>query len=180
MPGPLVVAPTNLYCVQQDVENMLGAEGLLNKIDDFGNRSITTTEQQAITDAITDATVDIDFCCGQRYSPTWLATSALINRWATILAAYAVCARRGEDPPASLEARMLDVKEKLESIQNGTNNIPGLPMRRIMAPVWSHTRVRIDYQFRCLRVETRNSSQKPADSLPQNIDYQELATPERQ
>jgi hypothetical protein len=178
MPSDLVIAPPYFYCTQQDIENLLGADGALNTIDDLRNGAITANEQQMIVDAQTDSTCTIDFYCGFKYAPAMLATSPLINRWATVLGAYALRKHAGQSPPDSLVEWASEVEQKLEKILEGSALLPGVPLRRALAPSFSNTRLDPRFQFRVIRVETKNSGSGPRTSLPQNIDYQELYTRE--
>lgn len=178
MPGPLVQAPEFLYCTQQDMENILSACGLLTTVDDLRNNAITSDEQQMVVDAQTDATCTIDYYLGFKYAPAMLATSPLVNRWAATLASYSLRKHGGQDPPASLVEWASEIEQKLEKIQEGVALLPGVGLRRSLAPSWSFTRLDLRWQFRVIRVERNNSSNNPATSLQQNTDYQELYTPD--
>ena len=177
MPSTSVIPPPYFYCTQQDMENILSAVGLLTVIDDLRNGALTADEQQMVTDAMTDATCTIDYYVGMKYAPAMLATSPFVDRCAAVMACYALRKHGGQPVPESLQEWALECEEKLKAVDQG-KVLPGVPLRRVLAPAWSFTRLDMRNQFRVIRVEIQNSSQKPATSLPQNTDYQELYTPD--
>ena len=54
---------------------------------------------------------------------------------------------------------------------NGKTTLPNVPLRRLLAPVWSNIRVDPNYMFRCVRVERNQSSQYNPTQLQQNTDW---------
>lgn len=179
MPSSLVAALSYTYAVQADIEQHISVLGLKLRLDDDSDGVLSTAEQAGLTDAIDEATETINYYCNNKYAASQLATSRFINRACMILATYRICTRRLNPVPESLIEDAAKVEEMLKEIRDKSALIPGLPLRRILAPTMSHTRLVPIYSFRVIRVERQNSSQHNKTSLGQNVDYQEAATIER-
>lgn len=169
----MTLASITLLCSQQDMQRYLSTIGLRLAVDDNEDGYISADEQGAVTDAQTEASETVYFYCWDKYDPTQIATSNLANRWATILACYRVRSRLGRRVPEQLENDAAKAEEMLQKIQDGPGKLPGVPLRRILAPVMSLTRVDPRFNFRCIRVEKNNSSAWNQTNLRQNVDYQE-------
>ena len=179
MPSSLVAALAYTYCVQADIEQHISVLGVKLRIDDDDDGVLTTADQAGLTDAIDEATETINYYCYNKYAPSQLATSRFINRCAMILATYRLCTRRLNPVPESLIEDAAAVEEKLKEIRDKSAMVPGLPLRRVLAPVMSHTRIVPTYDFKVIRVERQGSSQHNRTSLGQQVDYQEANTIER-
>lgn len=169
----MALAALTLLCNQTDVENYLSPMGVKLSVDDDGDGYVSTQEQQAISDALAEAAETVYFYTWHKYTPNALATSNLVNRKATIFAAYRLRGRKGNKVPEQVEEDAAKAEELLATILNGNGLLPMIPLRRILAPVWSYTRVDARYNFRCIRVERNNSSQHNPTTLKQNADWQE-------
>lgn len=164
------------YCTQSDIEHYLSAAGVELSVDDDGDGYISTDEQAAITDARVEASETVNFYCWDKYTPAALATSNWVNRAATIFAAYRLRSRRGNPVPAIIVDDAGKYEEKLTLIKEANGKIPGVPLRRTLAPVWSNTRCDPRYQFRVIRVERNQSALHNPTQLPQNTDYSDAFT----
>ncbi|HMO86302.1 MAG TPA: hypothetical protein PKC18_15420 [Lacipirellulaceae bacterium] len=172
----MALASITLLCTQADVERHLSVYGVRLRLDDDGDGHVDSAELAAMTDARTEASETCYFYLGQKYSEEMLATSNWVNRKAMILACYRICTRRANPCPDSLAEDAAKVEEELKSVADGPRLIPGLPLRRILAPTWSFTKADPRYQFRVIRVEKNNSSQHNPTRLKQNVDYVEAFT----
>lgn len=163
------------YCDQGDIERLLSPGGLYSRADENGSGIIGTTSQAVIADAINEATETVNFYCWNKHDFGVLASSVWVNRKTAILAAYRICSNRGNPVPDQLVEDAAKVEEDLTRVHDTNFTVPGVALRRQLAPVWSNTRVvPWPYQFRVIRVERNNSSQHNKTSLPQNVDYEEI------
>lgn len=170
-----VITLPYLYCDQGDMERFMSVGGVYSRLDQDGDKVIDfATEQSFIQDCITEATETINFYCYDKYDPSILATSPWVNRKTTLFACYRLCSVRLNPVPDQLMEDAASTEELLEKIRDNGWKLPGVPLRRVLAPVMSLTRVvPWPYTFRCIRVERQNSSQYNRTTLQQNIDYQE-------
>lgn len=146
------------YCDEEDLLRLLGQGGVESFATESGN----------VDDAIDQATEEINYYC-QRYLPADLATSVLVNRWATKLAAYFLSGDRANPEPASLVEEFNRIMVKLEEIRAGVGQIPGLALRADLSPGFSNIRIDRRYPFRKQRVEpnsTQASSTLQQDKIP--------------
>jgi len=169
-----VAAPplTYLYCTQADVESILSSAGVLDRLDDEGDQYVTSTELVAMTDIITDASETVNFYAWSRYSGESLATSNWVKRRTAELAAYELCTRRGNPAPEAVEAKALAAQEMLSKVRDRNHPIPGIGLRRILAPAWSNIRCDARYNWKVIRVERGTSTSEPTQQTtqPQFID----------
>lgn len=161
-----------LLAQQSDVEHYLSAQGVRYRLDDDGDGVVSVDEQAALTDALTEASETCYFYLFFKYDPVNLAVSNWVNRKATILAGYRICTRRGNPPPNIVVEDAAKAEEDLKAVADGPRMVPNVPLRRMLAPVWSNTRADPRYNFRVIRVERQQSSQQTT-GLPQNTDWQD-------
>lgn len=135
------------YCTEADVTRMLSVEGVV-AFSDNDNNGIKDAD--VIEDCIAQAAAEIDFELHERYSSEQLQTSSIVNRWATELACYFLCIRRGNPVPESIQReseRILFADDSLlGEIRRGNRWLPGLEPNRGQAP--SFANVTIDRRFR--------------------------------
>ena len=169
----MTLATITLYCSQTNVEQILSANGVTLRLDDSGDGTVSAAEQLAMDFALADAAETCNFYLWPKYSPSWLATSNWVNVRASWLATYALCDRRGNPCPESLEDRAEKVLEELERVHSGSHLLPGVPLRWAMAPVYSNVRADPRYEYRVLRVERNNSSRQRRSALQTFTDWRE-------
>lgn len=157
------------YCDQDSVTAILSAVGVTLRLDDDQSGSASVSEIAYLTQLRGWASQTVDMYCWDRYSPSWLAQSPLVQRWASFLACYDLCSRRGNAVPDQIQMHAEKAEDDLKEIHAGRLRIPGIPQRRVCAPTWSNTRFDPRFQFRCIRVE-RNTSSRIASGVPQVID----------
>lgn len=150
-----------------------------NNLSGGSSPTITITTVQAgsddaLDDAITEATEEINKWCYDKYSPAQMARSPLINRFAVRLACYLLSSRRGN--PELFEADYERILDQLQMIHSGDLRIPGILLRRALAPVWSNLTTDPRYQYRVIRVQRKTSSRTPRTYRSQVIDYRESYT----
>jgi hypothetical protein len=169
-------APSQLYCSETDIEELLSVDGKVGCADDDADGSIypsnpvTTGEQRFITRAINWGTEKVNWFCLTKYSAEVLASSNLVNQYAVIFAAYWLSCRRGNPPPGSFDSLYKEAIEDLKGVHSGDFQIPELGTRDAQWPVWSHVRVDCLYALRKNRVERPLSEQTPVP-YPQNQDW---------
>lgn len=160
------------YTTRADVERMLSAAGVRLRLDHFGDGISTgATDANVMTDAVDMATETVNFYCWSKYEPSRLATSVLVNRWATVLAAYEVCMLRGNPVPNVLMQRAEKVETYMQQVADGPRVLPNVPRRRTGAPVFSNLRCDPRFILKVIRVERNNSTREYDNTeLRQNAD----------
>jgi phage gp36-like protein len=152
-----------LYCTQAEMERLFSTAGVLAFSD---HEQTGETDTDVTTDCINQATEEINAYAMQRYSASALSGSTLINRWATVLAVYFLCERRGNAPPASLAGEFERIMLKLEKIPSGGFRLPDVAYRSDFRPGFSNMTVDRRYQFSKVRVVPTSSDGVPT-VLPQ-------------
>ncbi len=127
---------SSLYCDLNDVKNRLSTAGVTLRLDDVPPDS-------ADGDVLDEASAIIDEYCLARYSPENLILSRWTKHLCADIATALLCERRGNDVPATLQARHDKAIEKLERIHSGEYNIADIPQRRAAVPVLSNVRVQL-------------------------------------
>lgn len=163
-----------LYCTQGDVEALLSAEGVSLRLNDSDPDGDPTTAESAYltTQGINYATARINNFCLGRYEAADLATDWVINDWATVLAAYWLSCRRGNDPPKSLALMRKEVLDELALVRGGRLALEGINQRISESPGWSNIRFPSYYRVRQLRVQRPISEGTNPTNRPQNRDRQ--------
>lgn len=166
---------TYTYTTRAAIERMLSAAGVRDRLDDDEDQLVTSAEEDALDDIIADATDTVNFYCWSKYAPEQLATSNLIERMTTKLAAWELCRRRGNPAPDALTEMAQEVQEMLQRVYENNHPLPGIALRRVLAPAWSNVRCDPRYQFKVIRVERGTSTSEPTQQTaqPQFPDYQE-------
>lgn len=98
------------------------------------------TDDNVVQEAIWDASEEILGAVFNRYEPDAVATSRQVHQWATFLACYYLCLRRGNDYPASWTVEIERIRMELELIRHG-KGLRGIPLRADLRPVWSNLQV---------------------------------------
>lgn|GEM_PF-1784958 len=163
-----LIAQANLYCNETDVQNLLSSIGELARLDDDGTGSVTNGSAGWIQ-AANYATARVLAFCQRRYDDIDLATSYMVNEWATVIAAHWLCSRRGNPVPESLQALLASTKEDLQAVKAGSLDVPQIGTRNADKPKWSNVRIDGRYATKQIRVERNNSETTPAQ-YPQTVD----------
>lgn len=156
-------------CSQADVEALLSIVGKENRVDDVGNSVITATESGYIDTAIAWGSAKVLFYCWQRFAPTDLADSWLVNDWATICSCYFLSTRRGNPVPSSIFDLYKQAVDDLKMVHSGEYDIPFVASREQSVPAWSNVRVDVMQNLRRVRVE-RPISEKTKPPYQQHRD----------
>ena len=159
------------YTSADDVTAVLSAHGVRLRLDDDQSGSLSVAETATLTQFRGWASQTVEMYTFDHYAPAYLATSPLVQAWATWLCCYELCKRRGNAVPEVIQDEAERTEDTLKDIQGGRLRIPGIPLRRSRAPTWSNTRFNPRYTFRCIRVERRSSS-PIRSALPVVEDYQ--------
>lgn len=150
------------FCAQADIERLLSPYG----VEAFSDHNRAGTyDADVVDDCIAQASEELAMHLTQRYTVEGLATSPLVARWATVVAAYFLCGRRGNPIPDSIAAefaRIMDLDGGLAAqVSSGRLQIPGLPLRCDMRPSWSNLQVDRRFIRNKTRVTKSNSSDSP-------------------
>jgi hypothetical protein len=177
-------AQTNLYCTDADVEGLLSALGVRSRLDDDQSGAVETDESARLRQAREYATARVKFYALVHYADEKLASSWLVNDWATTIAAYWLSARRLNTVPDSLRELYEGSDGKggvlgdLEAVRKKTMIIPDIAFRNVDWPAWSNVTVDPRYRVRQIRVQ-RQISEKTPTQYPQTVDVIAERTLER-
>lgn len=167
-----LIAQANLYCSEQDIQNLLSASGELARLDDDGDGAggpgPSGTGSAGFLQAANYATARVKFYCLQHYEDADLASSYLVNEWASIIAAAWLCARRGNPVPESIDRLLHGDGAKdggamgdLADVRAKRATIPDIGYRFQDCPAWSNVRLDARYRVKQVRVEQVNSQRTP-------------------
>lgn len=119
-------------------------------------------DDEVMNDAINAATEEIDAFAREQYTQAQIASSSLVGRWATKMAAAELCLQRGNPVPESWAAEVERIRDNLEKIRGGKYDLPGVPRRTKMYPTLSNLTVDRRYHRSTIRVTEANSSDAPS------------------
>lgn len=167
------MAYTSAYCLQADIEHVLTQAGVSLAADDNGDGVVDATDQTHIADAIERGSETCAFYLWGKYADAWLRTSPSVRHWSSVFAAYHLRGRGGNPPAEVLETWAEEATERLQMIHDGGFTLPGIPLRRSLAPAWSNISCDpLRNNFRVIRVE-RNNSGTIQTGLSQNPDWRD-------
>lgn len=162
-------ALTTLYVTQDDMEALLSSEGVDLRLDDNADGSVSAAELDRLTtQARNYATAQVNRFLTGRYDAADLATSWVINEWATYLACNWLSRRRGN--PGLFKAEVEEAIKDMKEIRSGASNLEDIPARNPAWPTWSNVRVDQNYRLRKIRVERPLSEREPTSGKPQQRD----------
>lgn len=164
------------YATVGNVQTILSNAGVSLRVDDDQDGQANAQEALRIPYALVFASERVNLYLWNKYDPSVLGTSNLVNQWTAYLAACTLCMARGNPVPTSLQKMCEQAEKDMEKINLGKMQLPGIPMRRWKAPVWDNQRGVPFYRFRVLRTEIGTSSQQP-NSQPVQIDITQAYTP---
>ncbi len=157
------------YCSLTDLYSRLSQTAVNLRIDDDAS-SIGPCQQEA--------TNDIQAFCLPDYNANDLLSNANAAGWvndrAIDLAAYYLCARRGNPVPASVEKRYERAMEMLRMVMDDQMYIPGIQRRHTDVPAWSNVRVWPSYEYKKIRVEMQTSEPTSPTGYSQFVDWPSL------
>lgn len=148
----------NTLCTEAEVVRRFSQIGVTEHAD-LENAGTATTG--VVDDCINQATEEIRGFAWRWYSDATLATSTLVNRWATNLAVYFLCTVRGLSPPEAVAAEFERIMALLEKVAAGHYRIPGLALRGDLRPTMSNVQIDRRYPYSTVRVTRANSSDPP-------------------
>lgn len=151
------------YCDLDDMRRLLSSQG----VTAFSDHNSDGMDDAGVTDdCIDEATEEINLFCNL-YSTAGLAASTLINRWATTLACFFLCERRGNPVPESLANAAARVRELLALVLTGALTL-NVAKSVNTSPSFSNMTVDRRFPFSRVRVQRENSDQI-ATTLTQKI-----------
>ena len=115
------------------------------------------------------ATSKVLLYCGGLYTTSDLATSWMVNYYASVIAARMLCMRRVNPTPESLMEAYGEVIQDLKDIKAMRLAFNEIGLRNAAWPAWSNVRVDCRYRLRQTRVERPICEKTPTD-YAQNID----------
>lgn len=104
-----------VYCTSEELRYVLSSYGVALRADDRDQQSSTTI----LTDSIAKGTTDVNFYLFQRYSPAVIQASSWATWCTAHFAAVALCRRRGNPVPESLQQECNRYLEQLKLIMSG-------------------------------------------------------------
>ena len=159
----MAVTAIPVYCVEADVRRLFSAAGVL-AFSDHDQDGLS--DDDVIDDCIEQGSDEITLRLNHRYNPEDLQSTRLVTRWATVLAVYFLCYRRGNPVPESIDNefhRLMDPDGLLDRIAKGKDQLPGVSLRCDLRPTWSNLKVDRRWPTSKTRVSRVNSSDAPTD-----------------
>lgn len=179
-----LAAQAHLYCTQIDVEDLISALGVQLRLDDDGSGTVDEDEQRRMTRALNWATAKVKFYALTHYADADLATSHLVNDWATILAAHWLCSTRLNPVPDSIQGLAFGrggndrgVMGDLEDVRAKRAQIPDIGYRNVDWPAWGNVFVDARYRVRQIRVQRPISESTPTQ-YGMDVDREAEVNPE--
>lgn len=149
------------YCTEDDINALLGVDGVTGRLDDDDSGTVSAAEDLYLTAAINWATSKVNLYCLGFYEALDLSTSFIVNQWATVIACHWLSSRRGNPAPGSFKELYEETIKDLERIKSAEYQIPDIGYRTAAWPWWSNIRVDHSNPVRKVRVE-RPISEKSA------------------
>lgn len=150
------------YCTEADLNRLLSASGVIAFADHDQDDAADTG---VVDDCINQASQEIDAYALQRYDATGLASSNLINRWCTTMAAYFLCIRRNNPIAESLALEFNRIADPdnglLVRLAAGTYKLPGVALSADLSPSFSNLKIDRRWPHSRVRVTRANSSSSP-------------------
>lgn len=165
---------STVFTDEDSMEGLLSATGRELRVDDDADQ---TPQNDFTTWAANIGTARVLTYTATRYEVADLATSWSVWHWATVIACYWLCCRRGNPVPTSLLGLYEETMEELKEVLAGDIMIDDLAMRNIRAPAWSNGRLDDRYAIRKYRIQTPLSESTPI-RFPRNVDRGADVVPE--
>lgn len=157
------------YCTTDELRRFMSAAGVLAFADHDGDG---IEDEEVVNDAINWACEEINGYAQEKYTPSDLASSILLNRWAVVIAARCLCITRGNVVPSTWEEeydRLTNASDgMLVRIRRGEYELPGVPKRGPHAPSMSNLTVDRRHIRTKIRVIRETSTDQPG-TLPQHL-----------
>lgn len=154
------------YCSEEDIANRLSIAGVALRVDDI--------PPEDLGDAIDRASIEVFEHLGNIYDDSELNAAATINRWASDIATYFVCTRRGNPAPSSVVKAYERAIEKLEKYQTGRFLLPDASPRAMAAPSMQNHGPRLTPAPH-IRVQRKRSTGKAPTEYQRRVDYADPA-----
>ena len=155
------------------IPDMTDSARMIRKFGDYGVTSFAdhdadgTADTGVVDDCIEESSAEIAMLAGQRYALADLAAHPLVHSWATTLAIYFLCQRRGNPIPTSLADEFNRITAILEKIVDGRIKLPGLDEVTGIRPTLSNLVIDRRYPNNRVRVRPSSSSTNTTPSVLQ-------------
>jgi phage gp36-like protein len=126
---------TIAYCTSDDLEDRLSEAGVTLRTDD--------SPPTSYGNAILRASSKINQFLLRQYTEANLAASDIVTDYASTIATYYLCTRRGNPAPDSVIAEYREAIEELKLIHAGGMDVSDIGRRKSSAPVMDNNRVRL-------------------------------------
>ena len=174
-----------LFTTDDDIRGLISALGLDVRLDDDDSGTVEDAESAFLLQARNYATTRVKFYCAIHYDAADLATSWLVNEWATVLAVDWICRRRANPAPECFKellfgdgsANNSGVMGDMKDVRAKAAQIPDIGYRNVDWPAWSNITVDPRYRVRQIRVQ-RPISERTPTQYPQTVDYSSEYNPE--
>ncbi len=149
---------TNPYTTQERVERLFSTQGVTAFADHDADGN---ADAGVMDDCINRATAEIRAKLVRFYQDSDLAGHELINEWATVLATYFLCQRRGNPSPDSYAADVAWIREQIAELVALQWVLSDIPFRGGSPCTVSNLTVDRRYRQSRIRVTDQNSSDAP-------------------
>lgn len=156
-----------IYCVQADVESILGATFVKRRGDDNEDGALSTTELSYVTDAIDRAATTMNATLEMRYTLSELSGNDWCKWCNAIIAAVFVSERRGNNIPPSTAREYDKYQEDLKGIKSGKMKVPQASDNFGPSPMVSNMLIDMGNHRNQIRVDTSEST-GPRGTLKRN------------
>lgn len=166
------LTPSYVYASQEDVEDILSAEGVIARGDDDASGSLNSDETALVARFLRRATHLVNGFLLGLHEASELAQSGIVNHWTAVVAAKRFAGRRGLPVPTSLKEEYEEAMQLLAEVRDGKWPLGDAAARSSRFPAYSNVRVDVlGHPLRKLRVERGTSDTHDAgEGAPRNYD----------
>lgn len=149
---------TNPYTTQERIERLFSSQGVTAFADHDGDGN---ADASVIDDCINRATAEIRAKLTRFYLDADLASHELIVEWATVLATYFLCQRRGNPSPDTFTDDVVYIRQQINELMTLQWVLSDIPFRGGSPCTVSNLTVDRRYRQSRIRVTEQSSSDAP-------------------
>jgi len=148
----------NPYTTKERIERLFSSQGVTAFAD---HDSDGNSDAGVVDDCINRATAEIRAKLVRFYQDTDLAGHELINEWATVLATFFLCQRRGNPSPECFAEDVAYIRQQINELLTLQWVLSDIPFRGGSPCTVSNLTVDRRYRHSRIRVTDQNSSDAP-------------------
>lgn len=148
----------NPYTTETRIQRLFSSQGVTAFAD---HDQSGTSDTGVVDDCINRATAEIRARLVRFYEDTDLAGHELINEWATVLATFFLCQRRGNPSPDCFVEDVAYIRGELKELVSLREILSDIPFRGGSPCTVSNLTVDRRYRQSQIRVTEQNSSDAP-------------------